>query len=60
MLIMCFVCLRYQVKVLKKPRFELAKLMEMHGDGGKGETVTADGVRVDRPDHYEPPVQAAV
>merc|ERR1712147_110009 len=41
-------------KVLKKPRFDVSKLLEMHGEGGKvvtkkdGETVVTD--------NYEPPV----
>jgi small subunit ribosomal protein S3Ae len=54
-----------QVKVLKKPRFDLSKLLELHGDGGKSaeptaQTATAEGVPVDRPEGYEPPIQAAV
>jgi len=47
-----------KVKILKKPRFEVGRLMEMHGDAGT--TVTADGEKVDRPDDYEPPVQETV
>merc|ERR1712042_145455 len=54
-----------KVKVLKKPRFDLGKLLEMHGESGKsvapasgsGEDV---GAKVERPDNYEPPVQEAV
>lgn len=57
-----FVC--SQVKVLKKPRFDISKLLELHGDGGKSAepvaTPSAEGVAVDRPEGYEPPVQAAV
>lgn len=51
-----------KVKVLKKPRFELSKLLELHGDGGKGTSeVGADaGSKVDRPEGYEPPVQESV
>lgn len=52
-----------QVKVLKKPRFDLSRLLELHGDGsGKAaEGVTnAEGVVVERPEGYEPPVQEAV
>merc|ERR1712228_1066200 len=50
-----------KVKVLKKPRFDLNKLMEMHGESGKaiasGEDVGEDvGTNVERPDNYEPPV----
>lgn len=51
-----------QVKVLKKPRFELSKLLDLHGDSGKGGTTetTEGGVKVDRPEGYEPPVQETV
>lgn len=51
------------MKVLKKPRFDLSKLLELHGDGsGKSaEGVTnVEGVVVERPEGYEPPVQEAV
>ncbi|GLH04314.1 hypothetical protein R5R35_009592 [Gryllus longicercus] len=47
-----------KVKVLKKPRFELSKLLELHGDG-KGST-DEPGAKVDRPEGYEPPVQESV
>lgn len=46
------------MKVLKKPRFELSKLLELHGDGGKGSD--EPGAKVDRPEGYEPPVQETV
>lgn len=51
-----------KVKVLKKPRFELSKLLELHGDGGKGtaEVGAEAGTKVDRPEGYEPPVQESV
>ncbi|EFN87627.1 40S ribosomal protein S3a [Harpegnathos saltator] len=51
-----------KVKVLKKPRFELSKLLELHGDGGsnKSEEVGESGSKIDRPEGYEPPVQESV
>lgn len=57
----CFFSL-LQVKVLKKPRFDISKLLELHGDGGgKGvEAAISEGVPVDRPEGYEPPVQESV
>ncbi|XP_055856775.1 40S ribosomal protein S3a [Episyrphus balteatus] len=51
-----------KVKVLKKPRFDLSRLLELHGDGGgKGtEGVVSEGAVVERPEGYEPPVQQSV
>ncbi|CAG0917306.1 unnamed protein product [Notodromas monacha] len=54
-----------KVKCIRKPRFDLSKLLDLHGDGGlkaAGEAGAAGegGVVVDRPDNYEPPIQEAV
>merc|ERR1711976_98732 len=51
-----------KVKVLKKPRFDLNKLMDLHGEGSGGKTTTdpTTGETIDRPEGYEPPVQEAV
>ena len=42
---------------MKKPRFELSKLLELHGDGKASDE---PGSKVSRPEAYEPPVQESV
>jgi small subunit ribosomal protein S3Ae len=52
-----------KVKILKKPKFEMGKLLEMHGEGAGnvGPITTASGEKIEtRPDAYEPPVQESV
>lgn len=49
-----------QVKVLKKPRFDINKLLELHSDGSGTTVVDESGVQVERPEGYEPPVQESV
>ena len=52
-----------KVKVLKKPKMDMTRLMELHGEGKQADAtaVAGEGVtRVDRPDGYEPPVLSTV
>uniref|UniRef100_A0A8D0INQ7 40S ribosomal protein S3a n=1 Tax=Sus scrofa TaxID=9823 RepID=A0A8D0INQ7_PIG len=48
-----------EVKMLKKPKFELGKLMELHGKGSSSGNASGaeTGAKVKRADGYEPPVQ---
>lgn len=49
-------------KILKKPKFELGKLMELHVEGSSsGKAVGGEtGAKVERDDGYKPPVQESV
>ncbi|GBN87736.1 40S ribosomal protein S3a, partial [Araneus ventricosus] len=54
-----------KVKVLKKPKFDVGKLMELHGEGTKSSSaapakVGEEGTKIDRPEGYEPPVLESV
>merc|ERR1711872_668238 len=51
-----------KVKILKKPKFDVSKLMDLHGEGGgQTKTVTTEsGETVVRPEGYEPPVMEEV
>merc|ERR1712184_84055 len=52
-----------KVKVMKRPRFDLTKLMDMHGEGSGKTVVTTNpetGEVVERAEGYEPPTQESV
>jgi len=51
-------CYVSKIKVVKKPKLDLHRLAEPHGEAGV--KVNSKGERVDRGDHYEPPVAAEV
>jgi len=48
-----------KVKILKKPKYDVQKLMDAHGDSGTVTEVNESGVVVER-DGFEPPVLDAV
>jgi len=55
----------HKVKILKKPKLDVGKLMELHGEGSGSSSaakpvVTEGGEVVDRVDGYEPPVLETV
>ncbi|XP_036104962.1 40S ribosomal protein S3a-like [Molossus molossus] len=51
-----------KVKMLKKHKFELGKLIELHGEGSSSRKATGDetGAKVEQADGYEPPLQESV
>ncbi|GFT28243.1 40S ribosomal protein S3a [Nephila pilipes] len=54
-----------KVKVLKKPKFDVGKLMELHGEGTSKSSaapvkVSEEGTKIERPEGYEPPVLESV
>ncbi|KAM3180714.1 hypothetical protein ACTXT7_015750 [Hymenolepis weldensis] len=46
-----------KVKVLKKPKLDIGRLMELHGGDARADEF---GEQISRPDNYEPPVVDAV
>ncbi|GFY60558.1 40S ribosomal protein S3a [Trichonephila inaurata madagascariensis] len=54
-----------KVKVLKRPKFDVGKLMELHGGVSSKSVATPgkveeEGTKIDRPEDYEPPVLESV
>jgi small subunit ribosomal protein S3Ae len=49
---------------LKKPKFDLGRLLDIHGQGGSASVAAVSGgdagLKIDRPDGYEPPVLESV
>jgi len=49
-----------KVKVLKKPKFDVSRLMDMHGETSGTVITDEKGQKIERGDGYEPPVQSSV
>lgn len=51
-----------KVKMLKKPKFELGKLLEFHSEGSRSGKATGDetDAKVEQADGYESPVKESV
>jgi len=50
-----------KVKVVKRPKYDLGRLMDMHGETSSSRAAAGEsGVKIDRPDNYEPPVMDSV
>jgi len=51
-----------KVKVLKKPKFDVGKLLDLHSDAAAAakDEVDETGKKISRPEGYEPPIQASV
>jgi len=51
-----------KVKVLKKPKFDVGKLLDLHSDAAAAakDEVDETGKKISRPEGYEPPVQTTV
>lgn len=53
-----------KVKVVRRPKFDIGKLMELHGEGTSKSAapvkIGEEGTKIERPEGYEPPVLESV